>query len=185
MAIGYGYRGIAPDQTGLFCTDENKFQKDDDSTSAECNSDDATVDSYGYLTAVLNRAMDLMVAKGKPHASAWSIQEGPMVGKLQSSLYGLAAYALTSEAGYTKWTHFNQIEGRPQDYASIRGFALNTIKSVLCNPSLLDEIARKETDEAKAKTQSQINDVRDFAVKFLKKASGDSITEAELACASQ
>jgi FAD/FMN-containing dehydrogenase len=82
MAISYGYVGKKPEHLNWFCTDEDKAGsgKGGEGNSAECSSDDATADPFGFFESRLASAVDKLVARGSAEAPEWTVadMEGPL-----------------------------------------------------------------------------------------------------------
>lgn len=177
MAISYGYAGVLPEHTDWFCTDEDLADLKDPTKSAECSRDDATADPFGHFQERFTRALDLLLARGSVEAPEWKVADLKV--ELQSSLTGLASYAVSAERTASTWTNFFQDSTRPQSASGIRTYALDAIRGVLCDSQILSEIQQKSTPEAQNVALSNVLELRQAAKTLLAPA----FSELELACA--
>jgi hypothetical protein len=176
MAVAYGYKGIAPKETNWFCTDEQKADLTDPSTSAECTTDDATNDPFGFFQARLDKSLGLLVNKGSSAAPDWTVQN--MARELTAAFTGIGTYATSAEQTSATWTNFAG-PGRPTSATAIRPWVLAQLKGALCSPALAQEAAAKATAAAKAATEANIAAVRAEAARLLVPA---AFSAAELSC---
>lgn len=170
MAIAYGYAGKAPKHLDWYCTDEDQADfsvSGDDldtmlanvaSKSPECSSSDNTSDPYSYFEGRIKRAIDLIVEKGSASAPVWKTKE--VRPQVDSALKGLAVYAMSAEKTGDTWTNFFGKANRPDDKKDVKQYVLATLKNQLCDPTLQDIIAAKESVEAQETASQNLDDLR-------------------------
>ena len=166
MAVQYGYMGIPPAKLNLFCTDEDVASADNATGSPECSRDDATADPFGFFEKRLTKAVNLLVEPGKKTTPSWTVLD--MKKELGEALTNLGLYAARAEATGAGWTNFFGIADRPTDVKEIKAFALKHVQSQICDSHLAEIVAQKEGEEAKAKTQANIKDLRAKVTEVLK-----------------
>ncbi|MFK8138186.1 MAG: zinc-dependent metalloprotease [Bdellovibrionales bacterium] len=105
MAIAYGYKGIAPYRTDMFCTDGQNYSLSNTKNSIECQVFDSGSDPYVFYRDSL---MDAMI---KADDSTRLGEDGVRIhfGKLQFAVNGLAGYLNNFLHGLSV-TNFNSIE---------------------------------------------------------------------------
>lgn len=159
MALSYGYRGIAPQATNWFCTDEHQVREGGKLTdlNAECNQNDATNDPFEYFRARLARVMDLLVNVESTDAPIWEAKN--LVNQMNNSLVGMAAYALSAEKTADQWTNFFDKEGRPSDKSGVSAYVIEQIRGTMCNAGIEEALLLKSPE------------ARDQALTNLKQAS--------------
>lgn len=160
MAIKYGYLGVLPEDTTLFCTDEDVAVVENPESSPECSRDDATADPYSFFEQRLKVAVDLLVAKGSELASEWTVKD--MERELGAALTGLGFYASQAEKTSHKWTHFHAHDDRPDEVSDIKAFVLRSLQAQLCQ-DFTSVIQTKESPEARAKTAADLAELSEFA----------------------
>jgi hypothetical protein len=165
MALSYGYLGIKPTRTDQFCTDEDQASAMKVTNSPECNKDDATNDPFSFLEQRLGHAIDLLIARGSNKAPSWKVEE--MVGQLNPTLAGLANYAVTAEATADEWTNFFGKLDRPSDKSKAKSYVLDKLKAKICDGSVAQVAAGKESDEAKAAVLKNMEELEKLAGKTL------------------
>jgi hypothetical protein len=166
MAVAYGYTGVLPKNTHWFCTDEEVADLEDPAKSAECSRDDATLDPFSYYQSRIDRALDLLVARGRPSAPDWSVRE--LSGQVRSALVGLGTYAVSASSTAKDWTNFFDVPHRPTSAEEVKSYVLTSLKSALCDPRLAQEEASKESPEAAHKVQTNLSDLRKMVSEVLK-----------------
>lgn len=176
MAVAYGYKGIAPEHTNWFCTDEDQATLDDPTKSAECTPNDATENPFDFFKGRLQRGVNLLVARGQVGAPEWSVSD--MQGQLKIAAQGLGAYALSAEKTGSTWINFFNDKSRPTQLSEVKGYVLNQLKEVLCDDSLQSEISSKVSAEAQGKVEKNLTEFRAQIAKTLDKV----YTSQELAC---
>lgn len=173
MAIAYGYAGKIPVREDLFCTDENVFSAEDPNNSAECSRDDATTDSFSYLTKVSQRALDYLVARGSFQAPTWTVAD--VTNEFGYSLQGRLAYAVSAEATSKTWINWAK-ENRPTDPGEIKAYVLKALQTELCQPGIRKAAEQKHTQEAKDVVAKNLADLDKFVA--------DEVTKLRLDAAS-
>ncbi len=160
MAIAYGYAGKAPKHLDWFCTDEDQADSLETmaTKSPECSSSDNTSDPYSYFEGRIKRAIDLLVETGSNTAPVWKTSE--VKAQVSSAIKGLAAYALSAENTGDSWTNFFGKANRPDDKKDVKDYVLATLKNKLCDPSLQDIIAAKESVEAQELASQNLVELR-------------------------
>lgn len=157
MAIAYGYTGQEPARRDWFCTDEDTVDSDPQN-SPECANDDATADPYAWYESRLERAIDLLVARGSAHAPEWSVPE--IAQELTGAVEVLGAYAARAESTGKAWTNFFTSPDRPVRLSEVRPWVLERIRARICDPSLAATLESKESDEAREKAASNLAALR-------------------------
>ncbi len=165
MAIRYGYTGARPEITTEFCTDEDAASADEQAASAECSRDDGTNDPFSYYESRLKKGIDRLIARSEKSAPVWTIED--MSGQMNVAVFGIASYAWSAEQTSLGWTNFFGKPGRPADASSVKAYVLDRLKTQLCDPTLQAEALAKETDEARAKVLSNLEDLRKMITEIL------------------
>jgi hypothetical protein len=167
MAIQYGYGGVAPAKTDMFCTDEDVVSAENPRFSAECSRDDATHDSFAYFGKILNRVLERAVALNSDQAPTWSVAD--LESQLNLSTSGILAYATSAEATGQSWLNFSR-QGRPSQIDQVPNYVLNSLRGQVCSPEILGAAQQKATEEAKALTAKSLQDLQlklsDLSQKF-------------------
>lgn len=179
MALAYGYTGLKPRQTNLFCTDENVGGTDEPKFSAECSRDDATPDPFRYFESRLNRSLRLLTAFGTADAPEWTTVD--MERELGIALVGLGLYASSADTTSADWTNFGIDSSRPNGAVAIKDYVLQRLKLQLCSTALDAALALKTDPAIKQKTVDNIKAVRAAAADTMTKLKVFSNTE--MACA--
>ncbi len=164
MAIAFGYADIAPTKLNWFCTDEDQGTDALSLTvkSPECTKSDATSDPFSFWETRLNRILDLLLERKSPAAPVWALND--VKAQLDEVITGLAAYALSAEATGDTWTNFFGKNGRPSSKSEVKKYVLERLKNRICNPALVDEIAAKESEDARKLAQENLDALRKFVV---------------------
>jgi hypothetical protein len=178
MALAYGYTGLKPRHTNLFCTDENVGGVDDPKLSAECSRDDATPDPFRYFESRLNRSLRLLTAYGTADAPEWTTTD--MERELGIALVGLGLYASSADTTSADWTNFSFDSSRPTGAVNIRDYVLQRLKLQLCSTALDATLALKTDPAIKQKTVDNIKAVRAVAADKMLKLR--AFTDVEMAC---
>lgn len=165
MAIQYGYSGMPPEHTDWFCTDEDVADLNDPTKSAECTKDDETSDPFSYFQTRLDRAVNLLIAKGQTSAPNWKTEE--MKTQLEIAFTGLGSYAVSAEKTSGSWTNFFNYISRPTPPSEIKAYVLKSIKLSLCDPNLETEITLKDSDQAKSMAKANLTTLRRTAEQIL------------------
>ena len=147
MAIGYGYMGFAPQRLDMYCTDENGFNAAAPGNSAECSSDDATVDPYSYFENRLAKVYTLITNGESQTAPNWKTSE--LVSVVPTALEGVLSYAISAPATADSWILFFRNADRPRDAYEIPGYVLNRLNHIVCNPDEAKFILSKTDAAAK------------------------------------
>jgi hypothetical protein len=88
--------------------------------------------------------------------------------ELTTAILGMGLYAVTAEASASKWTNFFGKPGRPENSPSeVKTYVLSTLKASLCDASFSQVLSGKGTDDARQKTQANIDALRKKAEKIL------------------
>ena len=162
MALKYGYEGVAPTSRIWFCTDEGKASADRPGNSAECTTDDANIDAFGYFEAKLNKAIDYLVAPGSADAPTWKLEN--MKGQVDKALNGLLSYANSAAQTSSGWTNWRTGHPeRPTAPGAIKTFVLGRVKGALCAARIDQAIAQKSTAAAKDVARANVSDLRSHA----------------------
>ena len=156
MALAYGYAGKLPARTDMFCTDEHVFSESEPDNSAECSRDDATDDSFKYLSSVAQRALNYLVARGSSSAPTWTIED--LKNELNYSLSGMLSYAASADATSKTWVNWAKGD-RPTEPAAIKAYVLAAVKSQLCHVGIRKAVEQKRTQEAKEATLKNLADL--------------------------
>jgi len=162
MALRYGYLGVLPHETTLFCTDENVVGAENLENSAECSRDDATRDPFRFFENRLVRAIDLLLARGSTGAPGWSVQD--MDRELSVAIGGLSLYAATAEKTGHQWSQFFGAPDRPKSVSEVKGYVLSQLKNQLCDAGFSQVVLQKESEEARQKTMANIRALREKAM---------------------
>ncbi len=178
MALEYGYAGKKPGVMGLFCTDENVADDSTPNNSPECSRDDATADPVGFYLVRAARIIDLITLKGSTEAPVWMPADTAKEIKAYYSNLGL--YAARAETTGATWTNFFTGGDRPASAAGVKAYVLNQVKSQLCGPNIAAVVASKATAEGKAKTETNVIELRKKVAEALKPYK--VFSDEELAC---
>jgi hypothetical protein len=178
MAIAYGYTGLKPHQTNLYCTDEQVGGFDNPKLSAECSRDDATADPFRYFESRLNRSLRLLTAYGTADAPVWNTVD--MERELGIALTGLGLYASSADSTSADWTNFGFDLTRPTGAVQIKDYVLQRLKLQLCSTALDATLALKTDASIKQTTADNIKAVRASAADTMLKLKAFSSTE--MAC---
>jgi hypothetical protein len=177
MAINYGYKGVTPKVTDLYCTDEDQATEKNPTLSAECSQSDATKDPFSFFEQRLDRAVNLLVASESSNAPSWTVPD--MAPVLKVTLNGLGFYASSAARFGSGWTNFFT-ENRPTSPSGVKDYVIKEIKKQICNPKLEEIADSKSSEEAKAKTLTNISDLREKTATLLSKIKVASASD--LAC---
>lgn len=178
MAVRYGYLGESPQERDIFCTDEQVVAITNPHASPECSRDDATSDPFSYFEKRLQRAIDLLTARGQVTEPSWVISE--MDTEFTSAVEGLGFYASTARTQGEKLSHFFGAPGRPLNKDGIKDYVFASIKRQVCDPGLEGIVQEKLTEEAQMKTRKNVEDLRAKTIELLEKL--DGIEEKDLTC---
>ncbi|MCA2962054.1 MAG: zinc-dependent metalloprotease [Silvanigrellales bacterium] len=185
MAIAYGYTGLKPARTDLFCTDNEVASLVPDSStlrfpSPECSSSDGGVDGYGYHKASLVKGVNLLLAPELSEASPW--EPSDLYGRFSIYGEGLLAYAKAAPDTFSTWTNWTGKPGfpvRPVGAKRVRAFVVADFQQAVCSLSRIESaLAAKASAEAKEATRKKARAQMEFVVDFAKKEAG--LTDAEL-----
>ena len=175
-AIAYGYAGILPTRTDLFCTDEDVGDSDNPQGSAECSRDDATSDPFAYFQERLDKSVRLLTARGTDAAPVWTVAD--MDRELTAALTGLGLYVSSAKATAGRWTQFAN-GTRPADPAAAETFAVMAIESQVCSRDLVATVRLKRGRAARQATQANIDALRVKTAEILK---GLKVDPQRVAC---
>ncbi|MFM8314632.1 MAG: zinc-dependent metalloprotease, partial [Deltaproteobacteria bacterium] len=164
-AIKYGYLGILPENRDNFCTDEDVPDSDSAKLSAECSRDDATSDPFGYFLSRLNRAVNLVIARGTHEAPAWQAAE--MATIMEPTVRGLAFYRTSAESTGSQWKQFFNKPGRPQEFQQISSFVTSEVERIL-SPSDLEDVFKSKNEEDSLKARMGYIEFKERVLKFFK-----------------
>ena len=147
-AIGYGYLGIPPYRTDMFCGDKNLvynyFDMPIKDISPECAKHDASSNPLQYTALELREIVDLLTIKSYIQPRPYLIWNAYIRGHIASHLYKILPYYFLAD------THYDQlqsvlIDGRkPQTPQEVKDLVLSILKSFTCDPTLLDILNRTE-----------------------------------------
>lgn len=159
MAIAYGYTGSMPKHLDWFCTDEDQPRDlvTMKTKSPECTNSDATSDPFSYWEGRIDRVLDLVLERKSDAAPIWTVEE--VNGKLTEAVTGLLAYALSAENTADTWTNFFGKNDRPEDKSQVKDYVLYRLEKKLCNPKLAQVLAGKESAEARALAEENLQKV--------------------------
>lgn len=161
MAIAYGYTGEMPKHLDWFCTDED--QANDlismKIKSPECSNSDATSDPFSYWEGRIDRVLDLVMERKSDAAPVWTVAE--VNGQLTEAVTRLLAYGLSAENTADTWTNFFGKNDRPEDKKQVKDYVLARLEKKLCNPKLQRVLDRKESAEARALAEENLQKVID------------------------
>lgn len=180
MAIRYGYAGEAPKRSNWFCTDEH--QATDAETiklaSPECTKSDATSDPFSFWESRVKRSLDLVLDTKSASAPVWKTAE--VKAQVEEFSTAFANYAAAAETTADSWTNFFGKADRPEDKKAVRPYVLRKMKALLCDPALAEVIRAKESQEAQALAQKNLDDLRKVVADTTKTLK--VFTDAELKC---
>ncbi len=162
MAIEYAYKGVKPNRTDMFCTDEDTRSSRNVFANPECSRDDATSDPFGNFEADAVRGVELLVRRGSPMAPEWRLED--MRDALKKDIEGMLQYGLTAEVSFSEWTNWQPKVGakRPTKVKEVEEFVLQKIKTLVCNPVVIGAVKQKASSEAQEVTRKNIDDLRAF-----------------------
>lgn len=159
MALSYGYKGVEPKRLDWYCTDEDQASESNVLSllmaSPECTKSDATSDPYTFWEKRIDRTIELLVAPKSTAAPVWSMAD--VATQVDEFILGLSSYALSAEATFATWTNFGGKADRPDTAAGVTPYVLASFKNKLCDPSLAPAIQAKETPEAAALAQANLD----------------------------
>lgn len=107
----------------------------------------------------------MLTARSTSAAPVWTALD--MNKELETAFTGLALYALTAEKTGAEWKNFFTGGDRPKNITEVKEYVIQTLRSQLCDPTLLTLIAQKASEEAKQKTVSNLKDLRKKATDLL------------------
>lgn len=162
MAISYGYKGVLPTIKTWFCTDED--ENDEPLSSAECSSNDATADPFGYFQSVLKRVMKKSVNAGVDLPPNWTSED--LETKLNDSVVGLARYANSAASTAGTWTNFFTL-GRPTSKNDVPDYTIKALAGILCDEAWDLEAKSKTKEEDRRAALANLEEVRRVALGVL------------------
>lgn len=180
MAIRYGYAGEAPKRANWFCTDEHQASspKNIATTSPECSKSDATSDPFSYWESRVKRTLDLIVDLKSSAAPVWKTEE--VAAQIQEFTIAFANYAAAAEKTAETWTNFFGKADRPEHKALVKPYVLAKMKALICDPEIAEAIKAKESQEAQALAQRNMEQLQMVVVATNKVLT--VFTEEELKC---
>ena len=150
MTIGYGYLGIPPYRTDMFCGDANLINNyywdfSIENLSPECIKFDSTSKPLEHATWELRQIVNLITTKLPFQDVPYFIWNYGVEGFISFLLriYILPYYILAD-------THYNRLQSisingrRPQNPQEVKDIVLNILKAFTCDPVLLDLLNQKE-----------------------------------------
>ncbi len=158
MAIAYGYAGLEPQHHDWFCTDEDTGAAAKPQSSAECSKEDATDDPFSFFEANLTRSISLLLNRSQPTAPNWTVED--MKTMLTTTISGLLNYAASAEKTGSQWTNFFNKGDRPLAPAQVKGYVLARINAQLCDASIQEVLARKQSQAARDATSRNISELK-------------------------
>ncbi len=188
MAIAYGYTGLAPSRTDLFCTDGDAAGLDPQGdtlryASPECSSNDGGIDGYGYHRAQVVKGVDLLLAPHLEGASPWTPEE--LFGRFASASTGMLAYAKAASDTFSTWTNWTGKPGlptRPVSAKRAREFVVADFQDAACSLGRLDAALERKGDAvAKTATLEKVRSQLEFVLEFARGTAGLS-DDALAAC---
>ncbi len=167
MAISYGYAGVKPTKKNWFCTDDHVAYEDAEVAlaSAECSKMDATNDPFSYFEARLARGIDMLVNRKTTAAPVWKLEE---MSQVSDAVSGLTSYAASADKTAASWSNFFGKEGRPATKDEVKPYVLARIKKQLCDKSIDDVIAIKDSAEARDAVTANMKALKDAVAKKAK-----------------
>jgi hypothetical protein len=123
--------------------------------SAECTKSDATSDPYSFFEGRLSRAIHLLVDTKSAHAPVWKLSE--ITSQVDDALTGLSAYAVSAERTAATWTNFFGKGDRPETAAEVKDYVLSSLKKKICDSELVAIIKAKESAQAQALAQANLD----------------------------
>jgi hypothetical protein len=156
MAISYGYLGVLPAHADWYCSDAESDINP--KYSAECSSEDASSDPYGFFVNKLREIMKKAVAWGRDQKPDWTPEQ--LSRHIKIAVPGLARYATSAAFTAKKWTNFNLIPGRPTSEVDIPAFVIKDMSGIICQADWDRAINGKSSDADKLATQENLVAVR-------------------------
>lgn len=138
MAIAYGYAGVQPTKTDMYCTDQDVYSKRNIKASVECRRFDFTSNPYKfYHTMVDGLLEDSILSEGADLSRTG--------GLLNFALEGIVGHAISTYFGISTKAFEASAETKTQDIANVIG----DLKAVYCSYKKTLSIAEK-TDSKNA-----------------------------------
>ena len=143
MAIGYGYLGIPPYRTDMFCrnpTEYFPFRLE----SPECRQNDSGSQPLQNTALELREIIDLLTTRSPIQHRPYLIWNGWIERYIMLHLQTILPYYFLAD------THYNQLQSilindrKPQNPQEVKDIVLNILKSFTCDPELLDIFKRTE-----------------------------------------
>lgn len=157
MAIKYGYTGVVPTRTDMYCTDQELSSVNNPEASAECSKDDNTNDPFGYFEKRLTRALSLLVPADSNEAPSWTVED--LSFPLGSSVVGMGLYASSAQTSAERWTNFGKKPNRPKDAGDIEAYVYKTLMDKICDEKL-DAAAKLKGSDARDKAEASLKKLR-------------------------
>lgn len=155
MAISYGYKGAEPQHADWFCTDENKVSANQPGNSAECSSNDAGPNPFGFFVDRFQRVKDFLILPGTELAPVWNVEV--LKSQITPLVSELANYFVSSFHTAGSWTNFSTPAGAiPKE--QVPGYILGVLAQEICDPAVDAAIALK-TPEAQVVAQKNRADL--------------------------
>jgi uncharacterized protein YkuJ len=180
MAIAYGYLGIRPTRTDMFCTDEDSGG--DTTSNPECSSSDATSDSYSFYLSRMNRGLDLLLNRGVDSSPTWTMAQ--LAQYLPGFIGPIAEYGLNAENTSTTWLNFFKDVRRPKEAAAIYDYVRNDLNTLICDASLDAEVSKKSNEGDRVLAQENLTNYRKAMLKALGSVAGSEklLKDDQLSC---
>ena len=151
MAIAYGYLGISPTRTDMFCGYENLIDNYYSrgrslNISPECVRYDSTSQPLEHAAGQLREIVDLLTTRHHTQAYPYLIWNRSIRNHISMSLKAhiLPYYFLAD-------THYNRLQSvlinghRPQNPQQVKDLVLKILKSFTCDETLLNTLNWRET----------------------------------------
>lgn len=160
MAIAYGYTGVAPTHKNWFCTDEDQALDATSLTtsSPECSKSDASSDPFSFWENRVDRALDLLLARGSDEAPVWTAKE--LETQLDEISMAFNNYGFSAEKTADTWTNFFGKGDRPEKKEEVKAYVLTKLKAKICSPSIASIIGAKVNPEASAATEMNYTELK-------------------------
>ena len=140
MALAYGYLGMLPERTDLFCANsdliDSYHNNDQRDKSPECSRTDGTSLPLEDFASRLRQTFDLLTSRKDNQSFPYLVWNTRVNQYVNSLTFGLISYYFSAD------THYDQlqtvlIEGqKPENPQEVKDLVIEYLDPIICNPRL-------------------------------------------------
>lgn len=173
-AILWGYAGVEPANKAWTCSSQESEYGE--FYNPECSFFDGTSDPFGHYLKKLRKVFFVNVAPTKPLKVPvfLSFPINGYAGPLREVATALFMYSNISESVFNRLNAFKR-EGRPTQFAEMKPYVLNEIRSVVCDASFDAVAGEYEDANLVAAAKYRLNAFRNFAKKIGDQILGEGV----------